>query len=61
MRKFITDKTIISTCTLVSSLATYYYSKSQAKDGVPYVMIGGFIGAWCGEMITKTLNTKNNK
>lgn len=51
MKKFITDKSIVSTCTLIGSLACYYYSKQGEKDGVPYVMVGGFIGSWLGELI----------
>lgn len=53
MKRFITDKTIISTCTLLTSLASYYYSRLHNKDGVPYVMIGGFVGTWMGEMLIK--------
>lgn len=53
MRKYISDKTIISTCTLLSSLVCYYYSKQGEKDGVPYVMVGGFVGSWVGELIIK--------
>ncbi len=59
MKNLITDKTIISTCTLLSSLGTYYYSKLDQKDGVPYVMIGGFLGTWLGEMIVKLKKRKS--
>lgn len=45
------EKTIVSTLTLIGSLVSYYYGKTHAKDVVPYVMIGGFIGAWIGELI----------
>ncbi|MGZ4038470.1 MAG: hypothetical protein ACXVPQ_11620 [Bacteroidia bacterium] len=47
----ITKDKIISTFTLVGSLASYYYGRAHAKDVVPYVMIGGFIGAIVGEVI----------
>lgn len=60
MKKIITDKTIISTCTLLSSLGTYYYSKHDQRDAVPYVMIGGFLGTWLGEMIVKLRSRKPN-
>lgn len=50
-----TEKTLVSTCTLIGSLASYYYGKTHEKDVVPYVMIGGFIGAWVGEMISKAV------
>ena len=49
----LTEKRIISVSTLVFSLATYYYGKAHEKDVVPYVMIGGFIGAIVGEVIAK--------
>jgi len=54
------EKTIISAFTLVGSLATYFYAKTLNKDVVPYVMIGGFIGAVIGEAIVESKN-KNNK
>lgn len=50
-----TEKTLVSTFTLIGSLASYYYGKTTNKDVVPYVMIGGFIGAWIGEIISKTI------
>lgn len=59
------EKTIVSTLTLIGSLATYYYAKEQNKDVVPYVMVGGFVGAIAGELIAKTfikddINDNNN-
>lgn len=54
-----TEKTLVSTFTLLGSLASYYYGKTNEKDVVPYVMIGGFIGAWIGEIISKSINNKN--
>jgi uncharacterized membrane protein YfcA len=51
------EKTIVSAATLLASLAGYFYAKHSNKDAVPYVMIGGFIGAVIGEAIV--LNTKN--
>ncbi len=56
-----TEKTLVSTFTLIGSLASYYYGKSHEKDVVPYVMIGGFIGAWVGEMITKAVIKKDDE
>ena len=53
MKQLISDKTIISSCTLLGSLAAYYYSKVDQKDIAPSVMIGGFVGTWAGEMIMK--------
>jgi uncharacterized membrane protein YfcA len=50
-----TEKTLVSTFTLLGSLASYYYGKTHEKDVVPYVMIGGFVGAWVGEIISKVV------
>ena len=52
------EKTLVSTFTVIGSLACYYYSKANAKDVVPYTMIGGFIGAWLGELITQATSKK---
>ena len=54
------EKTIISTATLATSLLMYFYAKSVQKDAVPYVMIGGFMGAIIGESIIEFIN-KNKK
>lgn len=57
-----TEKKLVSVFTLLGSLATYYYGKSHSKDAVPYVMVGGFVGAWVGEMLSKALEeSKKNK
>lgn len=53
------EKTLVSTCSLIGSLALYYYSKHSKKDVVPYTMIGGFVGAWVGEIITIAISEKN--
>ena len=45
------EKTIVSTATLVASLLSYWYAREMQKDAVPYVMLGGFIGAIIGETI----------
>lgn len=47
----INEKTIVSTVSLAASLTTYFYARTTEKDVVPYVMIGGFIGAILGEAI----------
>lgn len=54
------EKTIVSTFTLAASLISYFYAKETQKDAVPYVMIGGFIGAVIGEVITGAIQDKNN-
>ena len=56
----IKEKTIVSTTTLASSLLMYFYARAVEKDAVPYVMIGGFMGAVIGESIVEYLN-KNKK
>jgi hypothetical protein len=54
------EKTIVSTTTLLTSLASYWYAKEAGKDAVPYVMIGGFIGAMIGETIFEQLKSNKN-
>ena len=54
------EKTIVSTVTLAASLISYFYAKEAQKDAVPYVMIGGFIGAIIGESIAH-LNSGDKK
>lgn len=48
----INEKTIVSSVTLITSLGMYFYSKVAEKDAIPYVMVGGFIGAILGEAIS---------
>lgn len=56
-----TDKTIVSSVTLVSSLFAYLYAKEAGKDTVPYVMMGGFIGSLLGDAIVeKVTKSKYN-
>lgn len=58
----INEKTIVSTVSLAASLATYFYAREANKDVVPYVMVGGFIGAILGEAIVGiVLNDKDKK
>ncbi|MBI4929284.1 MAG: hypothetical protein HY841_00860 [Bacteroidetes bacterium] len=45
------EKAIVSYFTLISSLTGFYYAKSKEKEVMPYVMVGGFIGALIGEAI----------
>lgn len=56
----INEKTIVSSVTLLASLGTYFYAKVAHKDAVPYVMLGGFIGAIIGEAISGII-LKNGK
>jgi uncharacterized membrane protein YfcA len=56
----INEKTIVSSVTLLASLTAYFYAKTVQKDAVPYVMIGGFIGAMIGEAVSGIV-VKNDK
>lgn len=53
------EKKLVSVFTLLGSLASYYYGKSHSKDAIPYVMIGGFVGAWVGEMFSNAIEEYN--
>ena len=55
----IKEKTIVSTATLATSLLMYFYARNAEKDAVPYVMIGGFMGAVIGESIVEYLNKQD--
>lgn len=57
----INEKTIVSSISLVASLATYFYAREAHKDIVPYVMVGGFIGAVFGEVIAGIVLKDDNK
>ena len=54
------EKTLVSTFSLFTSLASYLYAKEAGKDGVPYVMIGGFVGAVIGEVIFEKIKANND-
>jgi len=56
-----TEKKLVSAFTLVGTLAFYYYSKHKQKDTVPYTIIGGFVGAWIGEILTQSIIHSKNK
>lgn len=49
------EKTIVSAFTLTASMVSYFYAKSVQKDTVPYVMVGGFIGAVLGELLAEAI------
>lgn len=55
------EKTIVSTMTLFTSLASYWYAKEAQKDTVPFMMIGGFIGAVIGEVIFEKTKKGSNE
>ena len=52
-----TKQTVVSASTLAVSLLAYCYARKAGRDTVPYVMVGGFVGALIGEVIieSKTL------
>lgn len=47
--------------TLFTSLASYWYAKEAQKDTVPFMMIGGFIGAVIGEVIFEKTKKGSNE
>lgn len=55
MKVTLKEKAIVSSFTLISSLTGFYYAKSKEKEVMPYVMVGGFIGALIGEAIAHTV------
>jgi uncharacterized membrane protein YfcA len=55
------EKAIVSSITLVSSLASYFYAKSQGKDIVPAMLIGGFIGGLVGEILMESYKNIKRK
>ena len=50
------ERTVIATATLLSSLAFYWYAKVNNKSEVPYVMMGGFVGAVLAELALLEIN-----
>jgi hypothetical protein len=47
------EKTIVSFCALLASLAAYRLAKTNGRDVTPYVLVGGFSGALIGEIIVQ--------
>jgi hypothetical protein len=45
------ERTMVSFCALLTSLAAYRLARAAKKDATPYLLIGGFSGALIGEMI----------
>ena len=54
------EKTIISSATLLTSLAAYWYAKAAGKDAAPLVMLGGFVGSLIGEGIADQVKKNDN-
>lgn len=55
------EKRLVSTVTLITSLAGYFYAKHIEKDAIPIVMISGFFGALLGETIYSILNDPDDR
>jgi len=55
------ERVIVSATTLVTSLASYVYAKHLGKDVVPYLMIGGFVGAVLGEAVAMAFQKNKEK
>lgn len=47
--------------TLIGSLTAYFYARHYVKDAMPYVMVGGFIGAMLGEAVAEMVKKDNEK
>lgn len=65
MKVTLKEKAIVSSFTFISSLTGYFYARTAEKDTMPYIMIGGFVGALLGEAIAHTFcnqqeSTKDN-
>jgi len=55
------ERLIVSAATMLTSLGAYLYAKDYSKDAIPYVMIGGFVGAVVGEAVANMISTKREK
>jgi uncharacterized membrane protein YfcA len=55
------QKTIVSAFTLAGSLLSYFYARESEKDAVPFVMLGGFVGAFIGETLVLSLESKKKE
>ena len=55
------ERTIVSTFALLGSLSAYYYAKHQTKDPTPLLMLGGFVGALFGEVVSQVVNKDGAK
>ncbi|MGF2410740.1 hypothetical protein [Ferruginibacter sp.] len=53
------EKSIVATATFVTSLLSYLYAREAQKDAVPYVMVGGFLGALIGEGLAEIIRNNN--
>ncbi|PWV45925.1 hypothetical protein [Chitinophaga sp. S165] len=56
-----TEKVIISTSTLITSLLCYSYARAARKEAVPYVMVGAFLGTLIGEALAERMSGPINK
>ena len=54
------EKLIVSSFSLLASLGMYFYARHLSKDAVPYVMVGGFLGAVIGESIVSFINRNSS-
>jgi hypothetical protein len=55
------EKRVVSTFTLLTSLAGYFYAKHIDKDAVPIVMLSGFFGAMIGESVYRILSENDDE
>lgn len=51
-----TEKIVISSTTLITSLLCYSYARDSGKDAAPLIMIGAFTGTLIGEALAEELS-----
>lgn len=56
-----TEKVVISTTTLITSLLFYSYARAAEKDAAPLIMIGAFAGTLIGEILADEITSVNYK
>jgi hypothetical protein len=56
-----TEKYIISTSTLITSLLCYSYARANQKDAGPYAMVGAFLGTLIGEALAEEFSKQTYK
>jgi uncharacterized membrane protein YfcA len=50
------ERTLVSAFAMMGSMTAYYYAKHHAKDPTPLLMLGGFVGALLGEVVSQVIS-----